>query len=159
LSDVDVVVKHVCDEARELKVKMTELEEAKMILESLKSDLGSLEAEQDENEGAIELLKSRLEVEAILIEEMRVKMPGDKGGVKRRGLQSEISAAEQKRLEHEVTLHGLMVEEATLWKEIEIRKGEEVAHENRVKDLTMARDQIIENLINLNVYEVAPVAL
>ena len=157
--DVDVVVKHVCAEALDLKEKMTKLEEAETKLESLRLDLESLETEQEENVGAIELLRSRLEVEAILIEDMRMKLPGDRNGVRRKRLQGEIDSAEQKRMEREVELRSLEMEEATLWKEIELRRGDKATLEERIKDLIGARDQIIENLINLSVYEVAPVAL
>ena len=159
MSDVDVVVKHVNAEAHILKVKMAELEETESELEFLRFDLGGLEVEQEENVGAIELLRSRLEVEAILIEELRVKLPGDGGGIKRKRLQSEIDSAEKKRLEHEFELRGIKVDEATLWKEIELRRGEEATLEERIKDLIRERDRIIEDLINLRVCEVAPVAL
>jgi len=159
LSDVDIVVKHVCTEAQVLKFKMAELEETEIELESLRSDLRSLEVEQDENVGAIELLTSRLEVEAVLIEELRVKLPVDGGGVRKKRLQSEIDSAEKKRLEHEIELRGVKLDEATLWKEIELRRGEESTLEERIKDLIKARDGIIENLINLRMYEVEPVAM
>jgi len=152
-------VKHVCTEAQVLKFKMAELEETEIELESLRSDLRSLEVEQDENVGAIELLTSRLEVEAVLIEELRVKLPVDGGGVRKKRLQSEIDSAEKKRLEHEIELRGVKLDEATLWKEIELRRGEESTLEERIKDLIKARDGIIENLINLRMYEVEPVAM
>ncbi len=152
-------MKHVCTEAQVLKFKMAELEETEIELESLRSDLRSLEVEQDENVGAIELLTSRLEVEAVLIEELRVKLPVDGGGVRKKRLQSEIDSAEKKRLEHEIELRGVKLDEATLWKEIELRRGEESTLEERIKDLIKARDGIIENLINLSMYEVEPVAM
>ncbi len=152
-------MKHVCTEAQVLKFKMAELEETEIELESLRSDLRSLEVEQDENVGAIELLTSRLEVEAVLIEELRVKLPVDGGGVRKKRLQSEIDSAEKKRLEHEIELRGVKLDEATLWKEIELRRGEESTLEERIKDLIKARDGIIENLINLRMNEVEPVAM
>lgn len=152
-------MKHVCAEALILKEKMAELEEAEMELKSLRSDLGSLEVEQDENVGAIELLRSRLEVEAILIEELRVKLPIEGGGVKRKRLQSEIDSSEKKRLEHEIELRGIKVDEATLWKEIEMRRGEEATLEQHIMDLIKTRNRIIDDLINLRLCEIAPLVL
>jgi len=156
MSECDDVVKQVHVAACELKEKMAMIEIDKEKLESLRVSLNDLEDEREENAGAEMRLSERIEVETVLLEDLKMKLQSEGSQAKKKRLHSEINSAEEKRMTHEAEIIKLKADAGMLVKEMEMQRAEELMLEERINSLAIERDQIIEDLIDLDISQFTP---